>query len=510
MTSTVTLTGNLTHTGKTEVLTGGLTLSGSTKLDTTSALILHDGTTFTATDTAQNLNRLEVNGTATYAGNFHAKVMDFHLLGEHLDPVANPNFVALNVTGGVDIGGSTINVMIDGAAPGLRIGDSVTLFKTTTGITGTPANDYTQHYGEGGMQGALISYGFDLAPCNGTDYCGIVSDAKIREESKSILQGHLAGMAALVRSGDFLASHGINAARQQLSRVYDEGQKIPEKGLWNTGIQPFVAHSGGLVRHETGSHIKTQGYNFLAGAVSGLRAPSGKVLAGAFFEYGKAEFDAYNAFNQKSVTGDGDTHHRGLGLFGRVEMDNGLYTEASLRAGKVDTVFQSDFLKDYFGTRASYTSNTRYTGAHATLGKLWPLSGISEKLSVDTYSQALWTRQSGDTVQLSTGEELEFDGVTSTRLKLGARVRYDVSNNTAFYGGFAYDHEFSAKAKAKLVNFGNTELPSSKLLGGTGMLEAGLLLTPSAYSPISVDLGVQGFTGRREGIVGSLRLNYYF
>jgi autotransporter-associated beta strand protein len=342
--STVTLTGNLTHTGKTEILTGGLTLAGSSaKLDTTRALILHNGTTFTdTTGVTQDIAHLEVTGTATYTGDFHADSMQFNVTQ---DMIAH-GVIPLDVTGTADIGGTLLGISVDGSASGLNIGDSFRFLRASSGVTGAPANGYTQQYGAGGLVGALISVGFGIE-CTSSECTATVRDGQIREESKSILQGHLSGMAALVRSGDFLASHGIAAAREQLSRVYDEGQKIPEKGLWGTGIQPFVAHSGGMVRHETGSHIKTVGYNFLAGVVSGLRAPKGNVLAGAFFEYGKAEFDAYNAFNNQSVTGDGDTHHRGLGLFGRIGMDSGLYAEGSVRGGKVDTVFKSDFLRDY-------------------------------------------------------------------------------------------------------------------------------------------------------------------
>ncbi|MDR1276968.1 MAG: hypothetical protein LBL72_11415, partial [Candidatus Accumulibacter sp.] len=76
--------------------------------------------------------------------------------------------------------------------------------------------------------------------------------------------------------------------------------------------------------------------------------------------------------------------------------------------------------------------------------------------------------------------------------------------------GFAYDHEFAAKVNAKLTDFNGAKIDTPKLSGGTGVVELGFLVTPSADSPYSADLGIQAYTGKREGVVGSLRFNYFF
>ena len=234
------------------------------------------------------------------------------------------------------------------------------------------------------------------------------------------------------------------------------------------------------------------------------------MITGVFLEYGKGEYHAYNAFAAGEATGDGNTHHRGVGLFGRIGMDSGLYLEGSLRRGKLDTKFQSDYLHDAYGTRAAYTSKTSYIGTHLGLGKRWNLEDVYQGLSLDTYGQALWTRQDADTVTLSTGERVTFDRVSSKRLKAGARIRYDLSKRSAVYAGLAYDQEFAGKAKAKLTDFG-AEIPAPEMTGGTGIVELGFLITPErADSPLSVEFGVQGYTGKREGLTGSLQFNYYF
>jgi hypothetical protein len=48
------------------------------------------------------------------------------------------------------------------------------------------------------------------------------------------------------------------------------------------------------------------------------------------------------------------------------------------------------------------------------------------------------------------------------------------------------------------------------LRGSTGIGELGLTLKPSKNLPLSFDLGVQGYTGKREGMTGSLQINFEF
>ncbi|MDR1274982.1 MAG: autotransporter-associated beta strand repeat-containing protein [Candidatus Accumulibacter sp.] len=508
---------DITYTGETIVASGNLILANTATGFASSALRLGGGSAAQFTDQTASghaWNRISVTGQNAYTGTLNAS-------GANLDFVIPASMSAgqtmLTVTGDANIGGSTFNVVV-APGSGLGMGSSVKLVDVSGNLTGEPLNDTSLGYADpsssqaAGTMGALVGLSFKVQKVGGAIQA-TVDGAQIRPEAKSLSEGHLSGTAALTRSSDFIASHGIAAARAQLARSYgadDDGKDIPEKGLWGTGLQPFYAHSAGRIRHETGSHITTQGYNFIAGAVAGFRTGAGEAMAGAFFEYGKGEYDTYNSFASGKVVGDGNTHHRGFGFFGRVDVKDGYYVEGSLRRGKVDTKYQSDSLRDYFGTRAGYTSNTAYTGAHIGAGKVWQLKGLSDKLSLDTYGQALWTRQDADTVTLSTGERVSFSSVSSERLKAGARVRYDFTSRAAAYVGFAYDHEFGAKVNAKLDGFSGGKIDAPKLSGGTGVAEVGFLVTPTASSPLAVDFGVQGYAGKREGVTGNVRLNYYF
>ena len=73
--------------------------------------------------------------------------------------------------------------------------------------------------------------------------------------------------------------------------------------------------------------------------------------------------------------------------------------------------------------------------------------------------------------------------------------------------GAAFDYEFDSKAKGN-VNGRSIESPDIK--GATGMGELGLAFKPSASSGLSLDLGVQGYTGKREGVSGSFQVKWAF
>ena len=46
--------------------------------------------------------------------------------------------------------------------------------------------------------------------------------------------------------------------------------------------------------------------------------------------------------------------------------------------------------------------------------------------------------------------------------------------------------------------------------GIAGIGELGISLTPSADLPLTIDLGVQGYTGKHEGVTGSLMVKWEF
>jgi outer membrane autotransporter protein len=71
--------------------------------------------------------------------------------------------------------------------------------------------------------------------------------------------------------------------------------------------------------------------------------------------------------------------------------------------------------------------------------------------------------------------------------------------------GLAYEHELDGKAKATIDGIA-IDVPELK--GGSGIGEVGL--TISAAERLTLDLGVRGYAGQRQGVTGILNLTYNF
>jgi hypothetical protein len=83
---------------------------------------------------------------------------------------------------------------------------------------------------------------------------------------------------------------------------------------------------------------------------------------------------------------------------------------------------------------------------------------------------------------------------------------FAVSEVVSPYVGAAFEREFSGKARATTNGLA---IATPSLRGNTGVGELGLTISPGARA-LTIDLGVQGYVGKREGVTGSLRAGYMF
>ena len=92
---------------------------------------------------------------------------------------------------------------------------------------------------------------------------------------------------------------------------------------------------------------------------------------------------------------------------------------------------------------------------------------------------------------------------------LGLALSPALCDELAPYAGAAWEYEFDGKAKATTYGF---DVPAPSLKGSTGVGELGLSFTPNVLSQnaFSVDLGLQGYTGMREGLGGSVQMKFEF
>lgn len=495
--STVTLSGVNTYTGMTTVQSGTLTLGSDLA---SKQLTLNGGTTFDRGSHNHSLDNgvLNVNGSngqsATYTGDLSAQNATLNFIS----PV-NPTQPLLTVSGDANISGSAYNVGLSGGTQ-LAAGSQLTLLEVGAGKTLT-ANNLTKGNGIiriGSTVAHDITASTKVDPASGKLVVD-VSQGQATEQAKALSEGFLGGVGLAVQGADLAAGQGtlaaVNAARNA--------------GGANWGFAGFGALSGASTRYNTGSHIDMHSLSLLTGLAFGADTAPGRLTVGAFFEYGNGSYNTYNSFsNAADVDGDGNTHYLGGGLLARMDFiptgPGNFYAEASGRAGSLHNKYENSDLRDASGRTADYESNTPYYGLHFGAGYVW---NFNDKASLDLYGKYFWTRVQGDSLTLSTGEQLKFEDVDSNRLRFGGRFAYTVNEYIAPYIGAAWEHEFSGKARATTNGF---DIDAPSLRGDTGIGEIGLSLTPSVDLPLTVDLGVQGYTGKREGVSGSLQVKWEF
>ena len=498
---TLTLSGTNTYTGMTTVRSGTLTLGSDL---TSNQLTLYGGTVFDRGSHNHSMDNgiLSVNGvngqSAMYKGDLSARNATLNFIS----PV-HPTQSLLRVTGDTDVSGSAYNVGLAGGTS-LASGSTLTLLEVDPDKTLT-ANNLQR--GNGIVQiGSTVAHDItadvNLDPTTRrlNAVTAQVSPGRATDQSKALSEGFLGGLALNLQGADLVAGRGMDSAVRASSGTDDAERH---------GFAGFGALSGGSLRYNTGSHLDMNSLSLLTGLAWGIDLAPGRLTLGAFFEYGNGSYDTHNSFtNAASVDGDGNAYYLGGGILARMDFVNigpgRFYAEASGRAGKTHNEYDSSDLRDAAGRKADYDSSSPYYGLHFGTGYVW---NINDAATLDLYGKYFWTRQQGDSVGLSTGEHLSFDDINSSRLRFGGRFAYILNEHVAPYIGAAWEHEFDGKARARTNGF---DIDAPNLRGNTGIGELGLSLTPSADLPLTVDLGVQGYTGKHEGVTGSLMVKWEF
>jgi hypothetical protein len=423
-------------------------------------------------------------------GNFQAENAELNFL---LSAELQNDDTLLKVNSDAKIGGAKINLVMkdkDSDFANLQVGDWVNLIS---------ASSLSGDYKKGtvtGLKGSTLVYGFELSAEDGnadgsadTLRATLINEASATDSATSLVEGQQAGVALATQGGDLVAGAGMLQAVE-----------VSESGI---GVMPFGAVSGGKSSFGIGSDFNLRHFNYLAGLAYGKAFAPGAMTVGAFFEYGRGNYDTFDRYAEiGDVRGDGKTHYEGGGVLGRFDFVSGAYAEGSFRAGRVHNDYTSRNLADTSGVKAKFETGANYFGAHIGGGYIFELA---EKTHVDVYGKVLWTRVGSDSAKLSTGERLKFDAVNSESLKVGAKWTTQVTKQVAPYVGIAYEYAFDGKAKATT---NGRRIAPSELKGGTGIVNAGMTFAPGATVPLYVDLDASGFVGKRQGVAGGVKLKY--
>ena len=417
-------------------------------------------------------NTLNVKGLNIKAG----KIQAFDNINFYIPSNSTNGDTMLTITGtdATDISGATVKtgVAIQGNST-LAVGDTVNLLysQNSTIITGADlAGRLTAQEG--------VSLDYTLAVAKSADSKALqakVLSMGLKEQTKSLVETKAAG-AALLNSGiDAMVEQGIPQATQVAMAD-------------SAGAEPFAVMGGSNMKYTTGSYVDMKGWNIGVGFAKTVDNSQGKLTYGPMLNYGTGSYDSYL---DEGAHGSGNSHYTGIGMFAHQKTDGGFYYEGSVLVGRTNSDYSSNNMSG--AELVTYDSAANYMAGHLGVGQVRTLT---DRSSLDMYGKYFYSHQGSSSATLSTGEDYNFDSINSHRIRLGARYNNQVNELSTTYCGLAYEYELGGDARA---TYKGLETPSPSLHGGSGMLELGYKTKISQTSPVTADISVNGWTGKKQG-----------
>ena len=373
----------------------------------------------------------------------------------------------------------TINIA---GGSNINVGESMKLIESEKGNDlGLTEGDVTDTFTAGVAREGLGSTSIDG---NG-NVTFKVNSIKLSSQAVSAAQTRAAS-AAFVNQGTDLISDSLDT----ISR--DD----------NYGVKTFAAVHGNRSKYDVADDIKINGWSTIVGVGNTDKFDNGSELSwGVFYENGSGNYRTYNSFNNEFFRGDGSMVYNGGGIAARYENKNGVYTEASLRAGMLKNELDNA-MRDVNGSYG-YETESAYYGAHIGVGKIISLSDSSD---LDIYGKFFHTYTEGYSVTIAE-DKFDFDSITSDRLRVGARITSNKENKFSTYYGLAYEYEFNGDADLTAQGL---RADTQSLQGSSVMAEVGFNYQPTPTSPWSFDLNMRGYTGERQGGSFNVQAMYTF
>lgn len=469
-------------------------------------------------------NTLNVNGTGLTAKN----IENFNTVNfsTSAGKIAGTTLLTLNGGTATNLSGTEINTTVN-ANSEFAVGDVVHLLANSTGITTDEKTNITAPT----IQSAVAEYtGTTKMSTDGKSLDFTATSASLTEQSKSVAETRAATTTALNSGADFLASAGItNAVNAAVMEAFGNAGGASAGGTASTGgtasaagdtsndsdgngesgsgsvgearavrggsFAPFAALGGSSMRAKSGSYVDTRGWGLNVGFARALKNKNGVMTFGPIVEYGRGN---YTSHLDDGTLGFGDTQFFGVGVFLRQNNTDGLWYEGSLRAGRM----KSDYRGNLNNNHVTYDTESNYYAAHLGLGKV---NKVGAKGSLDLYTKLFYAHQAGADADLSTGEHFDFGSVNSLRWRVGGKYSHRVSKTGNIYAGLAYEYEFKGDATA---SYQGMSTPSPSVKGGSGLLELGYTIKSGAKSPVTLDFGLNLWTGKKEGIGGTFSVSW--
>ena len=408
--------------------------------------------------------------------------------------------LTLTDSSGTQLGQTQIHMSTQGGS-NLNTGDSITLMQNINGGMGLDIDAINK-----ANPNAVVSHG--IAWDNYASFEPITSGGSTTGLKVNVGERTTDGLKRQTQLLGEGAANAISMIDSGTDRLLNwlPPEEIETRGInKTTQFEWFMGAGAEFLNIDTGNNSKLKNKNggTNVGAARALKNRHGMFIFAPITDYGAS---TYTSSLEDGTKGGGNSQYFTAGLIARQWNTNGMYYEASFRAGQLKTSFISDnFYVGNEPTHVSYTDNTPcYTG-HVRIG--WR-GKVSPQNIMDIYGVYSHNHVSGIDAEISkVNQTYHLDSSDSKRFRLGARLTREINDHKRFYSGLAYQYEFGGEV---IGNYMGYETRKVGLKGSSGMVELGWQLKPTPNSAVMLDSALVGWFGTQKGFAFQCKLKKDF
>jgi len=315
------------------------------------------------------------------------------------------------------------------------------------------------------------------------------SSDKVNDQTNALMQSSIASAATMYAADELLIDSTMKS----------------RQGVRQTG--PFAAARVGKYDLDVTGDADTTVISGLLGYAFNVQDSE----VGIFMEMGHGTYDTRTATTAPvgETKGDGKHNYVGFGVYGNYATPiDWLHVTGYVKGGWL----RNEFSAPIAGVSVDFDRTSNYWGAHLGMYGEFQAAG---KIKNRTFLNYFYDGRESESYTASgssdvAGADFHFNSLNSHRAQLGSVFEYAYTSALRPYAALTYEYVFKADAKGRASDqFGDLGLNSTDLEGSTGIVSLGWTYQNEAKR-FEFDLGVNGYTGKRQGVSAQAQAAWKF
>ena len=312
---------------------------------------------------------------------------------------------------------------------------------------------------------------------------------KVNDQTNALMQSSIASAATMYAADELLIDSTMKS----------------RNGVRQTG--PFAAARVGKYDLDVRGDLETNVISGLLGYAVNLQGSE----IGAFVEMGHGTYDTKTTVTVPvgETKGDGKHNYVGFGVYGNYATPiDWLHVTGYVKGGWL----RNEFSAPIAGVSVDFDRTSNYWGAHLGMYGEFQAAG---KIKNRTFLNYFYDGRESESYSASgssdvAGADFHFNSLKTVHAQLGSVFEYAYTSALRPYAALTYEYAFKADARGRATDqFGDLALNGTDLEGSTGIVSLGWTYQNEAKH-FEFDLGVNGYTGKRQGVSAQAQAAWKF